>query len=175
MPLNPSSSLARLFNAPVRPGKVVWIGIRPARRFQMLTVQEAWLEAGRGLIDDHYGRLDGDRQVTLIQSESLATIASHLGEETVWPQDLRRNIVTQGINLLALRERQFRVGEATLEATGECHPCSRMEETLGIGGYNAVRGFGGITARVMLGARIRIGDSVEPVQFVTNVLAKPRL
>jgi MOSC domain-containing protein YiiM len=103
MPLNPSSSLAKLFNAPVRPGKVIWIGTRPARRAQMPIVREALLEAGRGLIEDHYSRLDGDRQVTLIQSENLATIASHLGRGEVLPQDLRRNIVTQGINPLALK------------------------------------------------------------------------
>jgi len=46
------------------------------------------------LIDDHYGRLDDDRQVTLIESENLATIASHLGKGEVLPQQTRRNIVT---------------------------------------------------------------------------------
>jgi MOSC domain-containing protein YiiM len=162
MPLNPSSSLARLFNAPVRPGKVVWIGIRPARRSKIRIVQEAVLESGRGLAGDHYGRLDGDRQVTLIQSENLATIASHLGRSEVLPRDMRRNIVTQGINLLALKDRRFRIGDALLEASGECHPCSRMEEAFGAGGYNAVRGLGGIVARVVQGGRIRLGDIVEP-------------
>ncbi len=67
----------------------------------------------------------------------------------------------KGINLLALKDKTFRIGQAVLETTGECHPCSRMEENLGPGGYNAVRGHGGITARVVEAGMIRVGDRVE--------------
>jgi MOSC domain-containing protein YiiM len=73
---------------------------------------------------------------------------------------LRRNLVVRGLNLLALKGHRFRVGAALLEYSGECHPCSRMEETLGVGGYNAVRGQGGIIARVIEGGPVRLGDPV---------------
>ena len=161
--LNPSSSLAKLLDAPVRPGRLAWIGVRPTRREPMRVVAEARLEAGRGLVGDHYSRLDGERQVTLIEAESLAAIASHLGLAEIAPETVRRNLVTEGINLLALKERRFRIGEAVLETSGECHPCSRMEEGLGLGGYNAVRGLGGITARVVTGGLVRIGDCIERI------------
>jgi MOSC domain-containing protein YiiM len=163
MPLNPESPLARLMNAPVRPGKVVWMGLRATRRAPLEVVEAALALAGRGLEGDHYSRKDGNRQVTLIQSESLRAIASHLGLDDVSPGDLRRNIVTAGINLHALKDRRFRIGGAVLEASGECHPCSRMEETFGVGGYNAVRGFGGITARVVEGGRIDLSSVIEPL------------
>ena len=161
MPLNPSSSLARLINGPIRPGKIVWIGLRPRRNDALLAVETAVIDADAGLIGDHYASRAGARQVTLIQGESLRSIASHLGRDEVAAPDLRRNIVTEGINLMALKDRQFRIGEAVLQTTGECHPCSRMEEVLGVGGYNAVRGFGGITARVVRGGAIRLGDTIE--------------
>jgi len=160
MPFNPASSLARLIETPVRPGVVVWIGARPARREAVRSEPVALLEAGRGLVGDRYANTGGARQLTLIEAESLATIASHLGRERVDGADVRRNVVVRGINLLALKGRRFRIGAALLEASGECHPCSRMEEVLGAGGYNAMRGLGGITARVIEGGAIRIGDAV---------------
>ena len=163
MALNPSSSLARLFDAPVRPGVVVWIGLRPARAAPIDQVESAELETGRGLVGDRFTRLGGARQVTLIAAESLAAVASCLGVDAVSPETTRRNIVTRGINLLALKDRRFRIGDALLETSGECHPCSLMEQLLGVGGYNAMRGHGGITARVIAGGQIRIGDSVTRV------------
>jgi MOSC domain-containing protein YiiM len=102
----------------------------------------------------------GARQVALIPAENLEAIASCLGVERVEPAALRRNIVTRGINLRAMKRRRFRVGEAVLETSGECRPCSKMEENLGAGGYNAVRGLGGITARVIRSGRIRVDDTV---------------
>ena len=76
------------------------------------------------------------------------------------PALLRRNIAVAGINLLALKGQQFVIGQARLEYTGLCHPCSFMETTFGAGGYNAVRGHGGITARVLQSGLIGIGDNV---------------
>jgi MOSC domain-containing protein YiiM len=162
MPFHPASSLARLIETPVRPGSVVWIGARPERRAEMRAEPVALLEAGRGLVGDRYGNRGGARQLTLIEAESLAAIASHLGRAAVEAHDVRRNVVVRGINLLALKGRRFRIGPALLEISGECHPCSRMEEILGSGGYNAMRGLGGVTARVIEGATIRIGDAVVP-------------
>jgi MOSC domain-containing protein YiiM len=163
MPLNPESPLARLMLAPVRPGSVVWLGVRSMRREPMRVVETVEARVGHGLADDHYSRAGGNRQVTLIETESLAAIASHLGQSAVSPLNLRRNVVTSGINLYALKARRFRIGDAILEATGECHPCSRMEEVLGTGGYNAVRGFGGITARVVEDGTIALLSQIVPI------------
>lgn len=157
----PDSALGRLLAAPVHPGKVVWIGLRPARRGVMLMPTSATLEAACGIAGDRYRTShDGPRQVTLIAAEDMTAIAAFLGRETLSPELLRRNIVTSGINLVALRDRRFRIGAAVLEASGECAPCSRMEEVLGPGGYNAVRGHGGITARIVASGAITLGDAI---------------
>jgi MOSC domain-containing protein YiiM len=68
--------------------------------------------------------------------------------------------VVQGINLLSLKEKQFKIGNVILETTGLCQPCSRMEMNLGTGGYNAMRGHGGITAKVVRAGTIAIDDEV---------------
>ncbi|MGF1500879.1 MAG: MOSC domain-containing protein [Paracoccaceae bacterium] len=77
--------------------------------------------------------------------------------------DLRRNIAVAELNLLALRGRQLRLGGAVLEITGPCAPCTRMEETLGPGGYSALRGHGGMTAAVIEPGAIALGDPVTPL------------
>lgn len=109
----------------------------------MTSVETATASAAEGLVGDRYSGRTGSRQVTLIQQEHLAAIASHLGLDRIAPEQLRRNIVVEGINLAALKDHRFRLGTAVLAWTGECHPCSRMEEAFGPGGYNAVRGHGG--------------------------------
>ena len=160
MPLNASSMLAQFLNAPMMPGQVVWLGIRPRRREPMLALQSADFDTAQGVVGDRYTRAAGRRQVTLVQAEHLVAIASHIGRSGVLPGDLRRNVVTYGINLLALKEKRFQIGSAVLETTGECHPSSRMEEMLGIGGYNAVRGLGGITARIVQSGTVNVGDEL---------------
>jgi MOSC domain-containing protein YiiM len=148
----------------MRPGLLEWIGVRPARRVAAEPRRSANLTAGQGVDGDRYDtRRDGPRQVTLIAAEDVAAIAAFLGLPAVAPKLLRRNLVTSGINLLALKDRRFRVGATLLEGSGECAPCSRMEDTLGPGGYNAMRGHGGITARVIVGGPIYVGDPVEKV------------
>ena len=112
-------------------GTISELLLRPEKR-AIEAVGEAEAQAGRGLLGDRYGKVDGRRQVTLIQAEHLDAVASLLG-----------------------------IGTALLEGSGLCHPCSRMEETFGPGGYNAMRGHGGITARVLEGGVLRIGDEVR--------------
>ena len=116
---------------------------------------------------DHYNKKDGNRMVTLIQQEHLDTVANILKIDSVDPKLTRRNIVVSGINLLALHNRQFQIGEdVILEGTGYCHPCSRMEINLGPGGYNAMRGHGGITAKVIKGGTLNLNDKVKLYPYV---------
>jgi len=159
--LNPESPLRALMETFPREGRLEWIGLRPARRVPPLEVNHVEVLAGHGLAGDRKAQsAGGKRQITLIQREHLAAVAQLLGRDAVNPALVRRNLVVSGINLLALRDVQFDIGGVLFEGTGLCEPCSRMEEVLGAGGYNAMRGHGGILARVISGGIIRLGDAV---------------
>ena len=137
----------------------------------MAVLEVAELEPSAGLMGDHYAGRSGSRQISLIGAENLAAIGAFLGTGPADPGLLRRNFVVGGINLLALKGRRFRLGTAVLAYAGDCHPCSRMETLLGTGGYNAVRGQGGILARVLQAGRVELGDALtrlddDPAQAI---------
>ncbi len=155
------SYIKELMRSIPQTGKVEWVSIRPERRGAVLPKEEVVASEASGLEGDHYAGSNGKRQVTLIQAEHLDVVAAILKKEKIDPALTRRNIVVSGINLQAFADQQFQIGEAVLEMTGLCHPCTRMEENFGEGGYNAMRGHGGITARVVKGGKIKVGDSVK--------------
>ena len=161
MKLPPADSeLGRLMATLPRPGRVEWIGIRPARNKPMQEVAEVEAGTGGGLSGDRYCGGSGKRGVTLIQAEHLPVIAALSGHASVEASLLRRNLVVSGLPLIALKGRRFRIGDVLLEGTEACDPCSRMEAALGPGGYNAMRGMGGLCARILEGGAIRLGDAV---------------
>jgi MOSC domain-containing protein YiiM len=146
-------------------GRVDAIVVRSAPRDRARTVEQTMALAGVGLADDRLGQRGeaelSTRQVTLIQQEHLPLIAAFARSGPLDPVDLRRNLVVSGINLLSLKKTRLQVGQAVLELVGPCAPCSRMEEVIGPGGYAAMRGHGGMTARILEGGLIRVGDVVR--------------
>ena len=160
----PDSALGRLMATLPRAGRVEWIGVRPKRDVPMAPTDAVEAQAGKGLVGDRYTGGSGKRGVTLIQAEHLPAIAALSGHASVSPVLLRRNVVVSGIPLIALKGRRFRIGEVVLEGTDTCDPCSRMEEALGPGGFNAMRHMGGLCARIVEGGRFRIGDAVSAIE-----------
>ena len=142
--------------------RVEWIGISPGNRQPIEPRDEVTVAAGTGVDGDYHSKRKpgGERQVSLIQAEHFAVIAANAGRDSVSPELFRRNIVVSGIELAPLIGRRFRIGEALLEGTGPCTPCSRMDENLGAGGRLAMSRLGGLTAIVIEPGRIRRGDLV---------------
>ena len=166
------NSLLQLTQQFSQAGMLQAIYLRPARGIASVAPQHAQAVAQQGLVGDRTyntpsrNLLGSNRQVTLIQAEHIGVISALIGKP-VSAALLRRNLVVSGINLLAAKNLfkdqtiQLTIGEVVLEITGPCEPCSKMELALGHGGYNAMRGHGGVTARIIQGGELKVGDVVN--------------
>ena len=167
-----NSSIRELAIQFAQAGKLEAIYLRPARGIVCNQPSTAVALAGRGLHNDRIcliaprNPLGSNRQVTLIQAEHI-TVLEKLLNKSIDAAALRRNLVVSGINLLAAKSlfkdepMHLIIGHVTLEITGPCEPCSKMESVLGKGAYNAMRGHGGVTARIIIGSELKIGDVVS--------------
>ena len=143
-------------------GKVKWIGVRSHKGSNIEQKSIVRAVTDHGLEGDKAGqRPGGKRQVTLIQAEYLEVVRSLMPQANISLADLRRNIAVSGLNLNALKDCTIQIGEATLEITGFCHPCSKLEAQLGRGVFNALRGHGGLTAKVIEGGFIQVDDEIK--------------
>lgn len=100
---------------------------------------EVQAEAGRGLVGDRYYNGDGTfseklegnpkSHVTFIASEEIDAFNSHL-DESLGYGDVRRNIVTQGIELKTLIGKEFTIGRARFLGIEHCEPCAHLAATV---------------------------------------------
>lgn len=130
--------------------------------------------AGQGLQGDRYATGKGfytgvpewDAHVTLIQSEPFGALTAERGIE-LDPVILRRNFVTQGVDLETLIGREFRIGShAILRGRKAWPPCMHIVKLSGrkeIFQYLAQQT--GLGADVLVSGTIRVGD---PIQLLSH-------
>jgi MOSC domain-containing protein YiiM len=134
---------------------------------EMERIEEVRTIEGRGIEGDRYCEGTGFYtpygdvcEVTLISSEDLDSIESELGI-SVKNGEHRRNIITRGIRIEDLRGKRFRIGETILEYDRPRPPCGHVQDLTEQGMRRALRGRGGICARVVEGGMIRARDAIE--------------
>lgn len=156
-------------------GRVEAIYLRPGRGEPVNQVQTAQALVDKGLAGDRAALRARSsvaakaRDITLLQAEVLPILTAWAGLPGLDAGLLRRNLLVSGLNLAAMRSpfadgnNRWAIGEEVIiEITGPCEPCSKMEGVLGNGGYNMMRGYGGLTAAVRTAGLICIGDAIRP-------------
>ena len=147
-------------------GIVEEIYIAPEGSAAMERVEEVTTIEGCGIEGDRYCEGTGFWtpygdvcEVTLIESEDLDYIQNELGI-SVKNGEHRRNIITSGIKLGDLRRKRFRIGDAVLEYDRPRPPCRHVQDLSEPGMTKALKGRGGICARVVEAGRIRARDAI---------------
>lgn len=150
-------------------GEVLSIHITPKAEAPMVAVPEVNAVAGRGLEGDRYFAHTGTysetpgsgREVTLIATEAIAEAEGEYGVKLA-PGDSRRNIMTRGVALNDLVDKEFRVGDVVLRGTRLCEPCDYLQGL--VGQENLTKSLvhrGGLRCDIVTGGMIRVGDAVE--------------
>lgn len=117
------------------------------------------VRANHGIPEDYRSGQNPRRQLTLIEEEALEEVARLLGRP-VPEGGSRRQVVVRGIDLNKMIGHRIRLGEIVLSVERYCAPCERMNQELGPGGRDALRWKAGVTARVVSGGTLRVGDPV---------------
>jgi len=121
----------------------------------MTPVKEVVAVSDLGLEGDRHAIKGSPRQVLVMDKETLDGLG-------LVPGVIKENITVEGLDLSSVRAGQvFFIGdEVTLEATGPCEPCSRMDE-IRYGLRLELDGRRGIVTMVLNGGTIKVGDAVR--------------
>ena len=124
------------------------------------------LVAGLGIVGDRYALHTGtwsdprwpDQELTLFAAE----VAEAIG---IASYEVRRNLITRGVDLVDLIGVRFRIGGALLSGVRVCAPCRYIQRINGRAGLTQALsdGHGGLRARIIEGGMVRLGDAIELV------------
>jgi MOSC domain-containing protein YiiM len=145
-------------------GQLIGIFTASRKGTDLESREQAEVVAGGGLDGDRYCRQAGkgkpDQEITLIEIEALEA----LGRESdipLTPAQARRNLVTRGVPLNHLIDKEFSVGSVLLRGIRLCEPCGHLEGMTQKGVKDGLCHRGGLRAQVVTGGTIRVGDAVE--------------
>jgi MOSC domain-containing protein YiiM len=114
--------------------------------------------AGRGIVGDRFfNHKEGYKgQITFFESEVYDELCASLGVEDRDAGVFRRNAVTHGVRLNELIGREFEIQGIRFEGVAECSPCYWMDQAFGPGAEEALKGRGGLRARVLSDGVLRV-------------------
>ena len=152
-------------------GELLHVHVATEASAPMRALTEARLVAGTGIEGDRYATRTGtyssrhhiDRQVTLIEFETLAALARDHGIE-LGVHEHRRNLTTRGVPLNHLVGRYFRVGKCVLYGGRLNVPCRYLEDLLGKKVFKPLINRSGLNCRVVVGGTLRPGAQIEPCE-----------
>jgi MOSC domain-containing protein YiiM len=151
-------------------GRIVSIHIAPTGGAPMESLSDARAVAGKGLKGDRYCEKLGTysntpgsgREVTLIENEAIEALKREYNV-VIDAALARRNLVTTGVALNHLVEREFAVGAVILRGTRLCDPCVHLEKLSRPGTMRGLIHRGGLRAEIVTDGIIRVGDAITPM------------
>jgi MOSC domain-containing protein YiiM len=132
---------------------------QPAGQAPVIEVEQVDCVAGAGIKGDRFFNYKPDYkgQVTFFAVETYERLCEQLQVTDKDPSVFRRNIVTRGVDLRQLIGQEFEVQGVRFLGTQESAPCYWMEQAFAPGAEAALKGYGGLRAKVLSSGTLRRG------------------
>jgi MOSC domain-containing protein YiiM len=130
---------------------------QPAGTSPIVELDEASLVAGKGIEGDRFfgWKEDYKGQITFFSHEVYQDVCASLGVTDVPPSVFRRNVIVSGIDLNSLIDQEFELQGIRFRGICECSPCHWMDEAFHPGAESALKGRGGLRARILTSGILR--------------------
>lgn len=148
-------------------GRLTGIARREKSRAPMEVLHSAEITVQAGLVGDCKGLKFPLRQITLLQRELWEAALFTLGNPELDWTVRRANLLVEDINLPRGAGSEIMVGGVKLEVTAQTSPCAQMDRAYqGLRRALAPDWRGGVTARVLSGGMISVGDEVRVIREI---------
>ena len=136
---------------------------KPAGEYVTQTVRDVECIAGRGLRGDRFWdyKKDYAGQVTFFDEAVHRELLRELAPGACSPAAYRRNVLTRGVDLMALVGQEFEVQGVRFLGIGESKPCHWMEQAVAVGAEKFLRGRGGLRAKILSDGWLRVNTATE--------------
>ena len=142
--------------------KVFTLGVSKKNSQNINEVNEIEVLSGKGVLGDRHFHEDNNYkgQITLIEKENIDYYNNKYKTKIPYI-DFRRNIVTEGIELNSLIEKEIEIGKIKILPYQLCKPCLHLEQMLNA--KNILKEFprkGGLRCEVLVSGKVKIGDKI---------------
>lgn len=149
--------------------RLLAISVASTRKGEIQILDEVEAHIHQGLEGDRFRDYSANAEkpnlaaVTFVEIEKLRDY-EHEFKKVISHEDIRRNLLTEGVDLNALVDQEFSVGEVIFKGTEWCEPCAYLARRTQ---HEILKGLlhkGGLRAQILKGGTIRKGDLIALVK-----------
>ena len=142
--------------------QVIQIGIHESKGDEVRAIDTIEAIKGKGLVNNRHFKENNEKksQITLIEIENI-NYYNNISKTLIPSINFRRNIITSGIKLNELLNKEFYIGKVRVKAHDLCRPCKYLQELLKQN--NIIKEFlhkGGLRCEILTSGKICIGDKI---------------
>jgi len=142
--------------------QVIQIGIHESKGDEVRAIDTIEAIKGKGLVNNRHFKENNEKksQITLIEIENI-NYYNNISKTLIPSINFRRNIITSGIRLNELLNKEFYIGKVRVKAHDLCRPCKYLQELLKQN--NIIKEFlhkGGLRCEILTSGKISIGDKI---------------